>query len=137
MITEPNRHSVFVVDDEGMIASTFALILRKRGFNARSFTAPHEALQAAESAAPDVLVSDVVMPGMNGIELAIQIRESCPRCRVVLFSGQTATTDLLTEAEAIGHHFEILAKPVHPTVLIEWIEAALLGSESPNTVAND
>ena len=58
------------------------------------------------------------MPGMNGIEMAIQIRQRYPACKVLLFSGQAATADLLEEARQSGYDFELLAKPVHPTELL-------------------
>lgn len=77
---------VFVVDDENVIASTLAMILRLQGgFNARSFTKPHDALKAARLDPPDLLISDVVMPLLSGIELAVQVREHCSDCKVLLF----------------------------------------------------
>lgn len=114
---------VFVVDDEDVIASTLAMILRfQGGFHARSFTNPLEALQAAKLDAPDLLISDVVMPELSGIDLAIQLRESCPGCKVLLFSGQAASTQLLESARQAGYHFEILMKPVHPADLLAKIQ---------------
>jgi CheY-like chemotaxis protein len=67
---------------------------------------------------PDLIISDVIMPDMNGIEAAIQIRKFLPECKILLFSGQAATADLLKTARAQGHEFEILAKPVHPQDLL-------------------
>lgn len=113
---------VFVVDDEDVIASTLAMILRLQGgFNARSFTKPLDALEAARLEAPDLLISDVVMPLLSGIELAIQVREHCPNCKVLLFSGQAATADMLETARAKGYDFELLLKPVHPSGLLTKI----------------
>src|ERR1700677_4685876 len=112
---------VFVVDDEFVIASTLGLILRHKGFDAISFHTPLDALQAASSQAPDLLISDVVMPQLSGIELAIRLHEQCPNCKVLLFSGQAATSGLLEAARANGHNFEILSKPVHPTDLLRKI----------------
>lgn len=112
----------FVVDDEDLIASTLELILIHRGFDARSFVDPADALNAAQSASPDFLLTDVMMPGVNGIELAIQMKQRHPHCKVLLFSGQSSTSDLLEAASSRGHHFEILAKPVHPTHLLEKID---------------
>ena len=110
---------VFVVDDEDVIASTLAMILRlKGGFNARSFTKPLDALEAARLEAPDLLISDVVMPLLSGIELAIQVREHCPDCKVLLFSGQAATVSLLETARAKGYDSELLLEagtPIRPT----------------------
>jgi DNA-binding NtrC family response regulator len=112
---------VFVVDDEFVIASTLGLILRHKNFDAISFHAPLDALEAASSQAPDLLISDVVMPQISGIELAIRLQEQCPNCKVLLFSGQAATAGLLETARAKGHNFEILSKPVHPTDLLRKI----------------
>jgi CheY-like chemotaxis protein len=69
---------------------------------------------------PDMLISDVIMltPGLTGIEVAIETRKKLPTCKVLLFSGQAATADLLERARAEGHEFDILAKPVHPTDLL-------------------
>jgi CheY-like chemotaxis protein len=109
---------IFVVDDEPVIASTFAAILQMNGFSAKFFTCPLEALTAARLKAPDLLISDVAMPGISGIELAIQMRTQYPTCKILLFSGQAATVDLLEDARAQGHDFDLLQKPVPPTVLL-------------------
>jgi CheY-like chemotaxis protein len=124
MSPEP-RHRVFVVDDENVIASTLELILRNQGFDAHSFADPIAALKAAQSQSPDLLITDVIMPQMNGVELAIRIKQDCPGCKVLLFSGQVSIIDLLAEAEAAGHDFVVVHKPAHPAVLIEAINEAL------------
>src|ERR1017187_5998578 len=85
---------VFVVDDEFIIASTLELILRQKGFDATSFSSPVDVLEAARSGAPDLLISDVVMPQFSGIELAIRLQKQCPHCKVLLFSGQAATAGI-------------------------------------------
>ncbi|HEX4756528.1 MAG TPA: response regulator [Terracidiphilus sp.] len=116
---------VFVVDDESVITTTLGLILRRHGFDAHSFDLPMEALSACRDMAPDLLITDVVMPVLSGIELAVQMRERCPDCKVLLFSGQPATADLLEMARANGHDFEALAKPVHPLELLEKIRTVM------------
>lgn len=116
---------VFVVDDETVIANTLGMILRQQGFEAHSFNLPLEALTAARELMPDLLISDVVMPLLSGIDLAIQIREHCPDCKVLLFSGQAATAGMLESARASGHDFEVLAKPVHPTDLLKRIRTVI------------
>ncbi len=113
---------IFVVDDERVIAVTLAAILNQQGFNAVSFTNPVEALERSKTEEPDLLLSDVVMPQLTGIELAIRLREIRPKCKVLLFSGQATTASLLDEAMQQGHEFHILAKPVHPTELLAVIK---------------
>jgi DNA-binding NtrC family response regulator len=116
---------IFVVDHEMIIASTLAAILRLNGFTAQSFVHPFEAVAAAIAKAPDLLISEVKMPEYSGVELAIRIKLLCPYCKVLLFSGQAATADLLEEARTRGHDFEVLAKPVHPNDLIKKIGKTL------------
>lgn len=129
MVTE-----VFVVDDEPVIASTLAAILERSGYSATSFTSPIEALAAAQSRAPDLLISDVVMPGLSGIDLAIQIRLDAPDCKILLFSGQTCNGDLLKEARIQGHDFELLEKPIHPSVILSRVAALIAESDFPGPV---
>lgn len=124
------RTIAFVVDDEDVIASTLELILLSRGFAVRSFVDPADAAEAARTVKPDFLLTDVMMPNLNGIELALKVREINPSCCVLLFSGQAGTSDLLARASEQGHCFEILAKPVHPLDLLSKI-AELLGESMP------
>jgi CheY-like chemotaxis protein len=109
---------VLVVDDEVVIADTLAMILNQSGFEARSVYSGEKAVELASSFAPDMLITDVIMADLNGIDAAIKIREFLPQIKVLLFSGQAATADLLEKAREHGHEFEILAKPVHPTDLL-------------------
>ncbi len=109
---------VLVADDEQVIANTLAIILNQAGFEARAVYSGEKVIEALESFQPSMLISDVIMTGMTGIEAAIAVRKKMPNCKVLLFSGQAATADLLEKARADGHEFEILAKPVHPTDLL-------------------
>jgi CheY-like chemotaxis protein len=117
-----NGTRVFVVDDEQVIALTLTTILNQSGFNATAFNDPIEALERAREESPNLVISDVVMPGMSGVELAIQLQALCPACKILLFSGQAATVDLLAAAKKDGHNFELLSKPIHPTDLLRSIQ---------------
>lgn len=114
---------VFVVDDEAVIAQTLAVILNRAGFQATAFDHPEKAIAACTELAPDLLISDVMMPGMTGVELAIHFRETQPKCKVLLFSGQAATSDLLGKAREQGYDFDLLSKPVHPADLLAKLRA--------------
>lgn len=109
---------VLVVDDEHIIANTLSIILNTSGFEARAVYSGEAAVHALGSFRPDVLISDVVMSGMSGIEAAIVFRTLQPNCKILLFSGQAATADLLESARELGQTFEIMAKPVHPSDLL-------------------
>jgi FixJ family two-component response regulator len=112
---------VYVVDDEPVIATTVAMILRSQGFNATHFTDPRAALKSAQNLVPSLLLSDVVMPNLSGVELALELLKRDAALKVILFSGQASTSDLLQEAIAFGYSFELLAKPVHPTSLLDAV----------------
>jgi CheY-like chemotaxis protein len=76
------------VADEQVIASSLAAILQQHGYSTTSFTSPLKALAAARSRAPDLLISDLVMRGISGVDLADEVKGQYPECKVLLFSGQ-------------------------------------------------
>jgi CheY-like chemotaxis protein len=112
------KPKVLVADDERVIADTLAMILNQSGFEARAVYSGESALEVVPVFEPDMLISDVIMADLNGIDAAIRIRALLPRIKILLFSGQAATSDLLEKARTRGYEFEILAKPVHPQDLL-------------------
>jgi len=117
------RLKILVMDDERVVADSLAQILELFGYEASAVYDPVQALEWLSSHACDVLISDVVVPGhMSGIDLAIQISALFPKCKVVLISGNNSTAELILAAQQRGHLFELLAKPVHPTVILERLK---------------
>ena len=116
--TASSKPKVLVADDEQVIANTLAIILNQAGFEARAVFSGEKAVEALDNFEPDMLISDVIMTGMTGIEAAIITRSKLPKCKILLFSGQAATADLLENARSQGHDFELLSKPVHPADLL-------------------
>jgi DNA-binding NtrC family response regulator len=131
----PYKARIFVVDDERLISSTLAIILRMNGFDALPFTEPLEALRAARREAPDALISDVAMPMLSGVQLAIQMHESCPRCKVLLLSGNWLTDELAETTHSAGLSFEMLLKPAHPETVLREVRK-LVGAQPPAATAN-
>jgi len=123
MPDQAQKPRVLVADDERVIADTLAMILNQSGFQARVAYTGEKALELASEFQPDMLISDVIMAGLNGIDAAIKIREILPSIKILLFSGQAATADLLEKARSQGYEFEILAKPVHPQDLLAKLRA--------------
>jgi DNA-binding NtrC family response regulator len=123
--TGKHRPIVLIVDDERVIADTLSIILSKSGFSTMIAYDAESALELARTTPPELLISDVVMPGMTGVELAIILTETIPGCKVLLFSGQAATVDLLEKARNAGHNFTALTKPVHPTDMLRRISECL------------
>lgn len=122
-LTEPqaDRPRVLVVDDHKLIADTLVEIL-EADFDAVAAYDGWQALEVASRFQPEWLLSDVLMPRMNGVELAIAMRQSHPETTILLFSGQAGVSEILEEGRQRGYEFELIAKPVHPLRLIERLK---------------
>jgi DNA-binding response OmpR family regulator len=125
---------VLVVDDEHIIADTMAEILIRHGMTGLAAYSFEGAMKLAQSSPPDLLLSDVIMPGKTGIELAIAIKSIYGKCRILLISGQATTLELLAGSRQAGHSFALLQKPIHPAELLERIDAALQLAPTPKHV---
>jgi CheY-like chemotaxis protein len=124
-LPEKTKPLVLIVDDERIIADTLATILSRSGFSTMTAYDGLEGLKIAKTTRPDLVISDVVMPRMTGVELAITVAQTIPTCRILLFSGQAATVDLLEQARDAGHNFTTLTKPVHPTDMLKRVHECL------------
>ena len=116
---------ILVVDDEPALADTLVYIFQHAGYAASSVYCGQEALASIAAHQPSLVVSDVMMPGMDGIALAKTVQMSYPNCRVLLFSGNADTQDLLEAAQQEGHSFEVLAKPVPPPTMLAKVASLL------------
>jgi DNA-binding NtrC family response regulator len=114
---------IFVVDDEEDIAKMFAVVLQMNLFNAMPYFDPLHALDAAKETPPDYLLTDVVMPGMDGVELARAIKAIAPECKILIFSGREDSAKLIEKANQEGYDFALVLKPIHPTKMVELIRA--------------
>ena len=119
--TQSPAPRILVVDDEKVIADTIVQILNRDGFIAEAAYGGEEAIEKARLHCPELVLSDVLMPQVDGVEAAIAIRQHCPETRIILFSGQAATVEILARARERGHTFELLPKPIHPTDLIRHL----------------
>ena len=118
------RLMVMVVDDEPLVADTLAMILTHAGYRAVRAYDAKTALEMASVRAPDLLISDVAMPMMNGVELALGMVSLAPACKVVLFSGHARSVDLIRAYDA-GHDFPLMAKPMHPREMLGQLAKSL------------
>jgi CheY-like chemotaxis protein len=115
---EALRPVVLVVDDDPMIAFTQAAILSQSGLAALTAENGQEALEIAGIIPPDVLLTDLLMPGMGGLELSLAVRRIAPDCKFILCTGLAMTAQLREEVRRAGPEFAILTKPVHPLELL-------------------
>jgi CheY-like chemotaxis protein len=121
MILEPKRLRVLIVDNERVIADTLAFIVEASGHCVRKAYGGIAATIIATAFRPHAVISDVMMPGMDGFELAEWLEEHQPACRVLLVSGHTGTIARADEAARAGHPRTVLPKPVHPTEILNFL----------------
>lgn len=111
------------MDDDRAVADSLSAILSSAGYHVQTFYCGRTALTEALVTAPDAVISDVVMPGLGGVELAVELGEALPDCKVILFTGQAATSsNLLRRAGQKGYEFPLLEKPVHPADLLQRLK---------------
>ena len=115
--------NILAIDDEQVVADSLVEILKMFGFSASSGYSGSHAIDRALDAPFDVLITDVVMSEMTGIDAAIEIRKVLPNRKVLLVSGNNRTAEMLKDAHERGHDFDIVAKPVHPSVIIDRLNA--------------
>lgn len=118
---------ILVADDDQVLADSIGEILRRVGLLVAIEYCGTDAVSSARFFRPSVLLVDIVMPGLNGVEAAIRIRRFLPSCRVLLHTGLAEGVRLWETARARGFAFEMLPKPASPSVIVETV--AQLGSE--------
>jgi len=113
---------VLVVDDEADFVEAVSERLRLRGFEADGVTNGHEALELLHERTYDVLLLDVKMPGLGGLEVIRQVKETWPALQVVLLTGHGSSNDA-EEGMQLGA-FQYVMKPVNFDDLIKIIRVA-------------
>jgi CheY-like chemotaxis protein len=122
---------ILVVDDNKTIGQTLSAILQERGYEVATAFSGEEAVAKADGFLPDLLVSDIFMSGMDGIEAATRITAKLPDCRVLFLSGHATMSDVLNTApERLVYSFA--SKPVHPLDLINAIAYMLPATNTLN-----
>jgi len=114
---------IWIVDDDHAIRFVLEKALAREGLEARSFTNARDVIAALDEATPQVLVSDIRMPGGSGIDLLTQVRQRLPGLPVIIM---TAYSDLDSAVASFqGGAFEYLPKPFDVTKAVELIRRAL------------
>ena len=116
---------VAIIDDDPIVADTLAEILKLHGYEAKTHYNDESALADAQQFCPQVILSDVCMGKIDGIETALRIREYHPECRIILFTASPLSSDIYRRIDDLG--FESLRRPLHP-----WDVLVLLRAENEN-----
>jgi len=108
---------IYIVGDEILVDDSLAAIFRRNGLRAVPFTDPRRALWQTRRIRPQLLLVDLAMPVMSGVDLAIAMSEVAPNCRV-LFFGSPQAQRLLDRVRGQGYSFESASKPINPRNLL-------------------
>ena len=113
---------VLIVDDEQDFATALAERLRLRGYEATAIFSPDEALATTKEMQPDVVLLDLKLPGVSGIEMLMTMREFVPGVEIILLTGHL---DLAQRIQGMRlDAFEYIMKPIDIADLINKIEKA-------------
>jgi CheY-like chemotaxis protein len=132
VLAPEKQPAVLIVDDEPLVADTLCAILSHAGYVTKAVYDGSTALKLATTFAPELLITDVAMPQMNGVELAVAMVSLRPNCKVLLFSGHATSVDLVGAYDA-GHDFPLLSKPIHPTEMIRQVAQRIKAPEPKRT----
>ena len=125
MMSDKAKPLLMVLDDDNAIRQTWTIIFRQRGYEVVPVDRGAAAIEAAHLRAPDLLLADIHLPDMSGIEVARRIQQIAPACQILLISGDSGSNEALDEARAQGVSFEVLPKPISPADLIRRIDERL------------
>jgi DNA-binding response OmpR family regulator len=131
MPSMPGSRKILIVDDEVKVAETLDLIFSTRGYEVRVAHSAEQAIETLAEWRPDLALVDVMLPRMNGIEFGIALKSNYPNCVLLLFSGHPGTSALLEGARRDGYTFDILAKPLHPTFILDTVASLLPTAMGP------
>jgi DNA-binding NtrC family response regulator len=116
-------HSIILIDDEPITLKRLRRILEKERYRIATFSSPQRAIKHLEQATCDLVVTDIQMPGMSGLDLMTKVRSRMPDIEFILITGY-ATFDGAVEATKEGA-FHYLAKPFTPEQLRQRVAQAL------------
>ena len=125
---------ILIVDDDPSITESLAAVFQMHRYEVRCAHSAETAIEVIAHWEPDIALVDVILPCMNGIDLAMVVKANRPACHLVLFSGDPGTEMLVERAAREGNIFEILAKPVHPMFMLDYISS--LFADLPKRIAS-
>jgi CheY-like chemotaxis protein len=118
--------TILIIDDDAAVSKTLSLILMRAGYNVSTATSGRKGLEMLTNGGFDLVLTDIIMPELDGIEAIRKIRADHPGLRIIAMSGggQIDKADFLHMAKALGAD-RVLEKPVRSEQLLELVSGAL------------
>jgi DNA-binding NtrC family response regulator len=126
------KAKILVVDDVDTIARVYARFLERQGYEVHIAFNGEEAMQKWEKEKPDLVISDIRMPGMSGFDLANNIRQKNPNQKIILMTGYADEAEVLEQQK--NHGFPFFTKPADlQTTVAKIVEDVLSGHHKQET----
>lgn len=118
--------TILIIDDDAAVSRTLSLILTRAGYNVSTAISLRKGLELLASGGIDLVLTDIIMPELDGIEAIRRIRTEYPGLRIIAMSGggQIDKADFLHMAEVLGAD-RVIEKPVRNERLLELVSAVL------------
>lgn len=126
-----SKGHISIVDDDEAIVYALTRLMRHNGYSAAGFTGVRDARIGIEHRAPDLLISDIAMPEVSGIDFAIEVTERFPKCKVLLFSARLDAQEMVEDMARHGYSFAVAMKPMDPRDLVKMVCKILTPPTSP------
>ena len=117
-----SQPTVMFVDDDEEARQMYTLLLRRAGYTVVAVSSAEEALKRLDEMPADLVISDIMMPGLSGLDLLKKIRERRPDCAVILITAY-ANVEMAVQALRAGA-FDYLTKPVETKKLLDTVARA-------------
>ena len=114
---------LLIVDDEGNIRRMLRALLESEGYGVREAGSAEEALEALRDAPPEVVLLDLMLPGMSGLEALPEMMETAPGVPVVMMSGHATLSDAVRATRLGAFHF--IEKPLTPEAVLLTVRGAV------------
>ena len=113
-----SRKFVLLVDKDQALTDSLIALFRLAGYCPIACRDSDDAFRVISVIVPDVIVTEACMDCGAGLEIAITAKRLCPECKILLLSENPRKSELMERIAALGHSFDVLAKPVHPVDLL-------------------
>ncbi len=121
-----SKARILVIDDDEMVLATISAILKRDGYEVLEATNGNEGHRHLRGRAIDLVITDILMPHKDGIEIILELRRKFPGLKIIAISGggQIGERDYLKMAIQFGA-FDVLSKPMMPATILESVNKAL------------
>jgi DNA-binding response OmpR family regulator len=116
--------SILLIEDDPNLRGLLEQVLAGAGYDVRTAADGKQGANLCRATPPDLVITDIYMPNRDGLEVIMDLRQSCPQTRVIAISGQVTTKNMLSAASTLGA-VRTLAKPFQPQELLAAVEEVL------------